>query len=153
MSTLDTVRDVGSWAQALPTAPKVIISAVVVLLCGFILIILWTAPDESAPENQPKVKAAYERMERILSRLAIAPDGSLLNDGAQVEPTRKAYYTHYLNIASYLKANPGNVAGAYEMIWDNGGESRSFIDDTQSFESVVSAFFREYAEAKDKSGK
>jgi hypothetical protein len=35
----------------------------------------------------------------------------------------------------------------YEEIWAHGGASRTYTDDTQAFEALVSGFFRTYEEA------
>jgi hypothetical protein len=44
MSTLETIRDAGAWAQSLPTIPKVIISLSVVLACALIFVLRPTLP-------------------------------------------------------------------------------------------------------------
>jgi hypothetical protein len=104
----------------------------------------------SNPADNAEVKTAYERMTRVLGELAVSPDGAILVGGAPIETRLSDYYRPYVRIERYIKDNPGNINGAYEVIWDNGGEGRVHIGDTQNFETVVRAFFVEYSRAKNK---
>ena len=88
-------------------------------------------------------------MQRVLAIL----DGSgdhITVDGVPIEPRLKDYYKTYLIIEKYVSANPGNIKGAYEKIWEHGGQSRTFINDTEAFEAVVSAFIQEWDEVAHK---
>jgi len=147
MSMLDTIRDVGSWAQGLPSIPKIVISIMVILVCAFTLLLLWTPPQKITPSDDPAVKAAYERMKRVLSGLSVSADGSILVEGAPVDQKLSAYYKPYAMIEEYIRKNPGNIDGVYEIIWDNGGyDGRTIINDTDKFETLVRNFFARYAD-------
>lgn len=84
---------------------------------------------------------AFERMKRVLSRLSLNEDGAIFVDGVLLSENLKEYYIHYASIAQYLKLHPDDMKGTYEKIWDHGGSGRTFINDTESFENVVSHFF------------
>ena len=62
-------------------------------------------------------------------------------------------YKPYLAIAKYVSANPDNIKGAYEKIWEHGGEGRVFSSDTEAFEAVVSRFIREWDDVMRKSSR
>lgn len=102
------------------------------------------------PSEMPPVTQAYERMTRVLSRLDQSFQGEVTVDGIPVEQRLSDYYREYLAIAKFVSEHPGDIVGAYEYIWEHGGQGRTFIDDTQAFETVVSAFFISYeAASKD----
>jgi hypothetical protein len=110
-----------------------------------------TPTKQSSPAESPRVKVAYGRMTRVLNELTVAPNGTILVSGTPVQRRLFKYYRPYTNIEQYVRANPNNIKGVYEVIWDNGGGSRTFIDDTQKFETVVSAFFEAYSAADEES--
>ena len=100
------------------------------------------------PAQAPLVIESYERLVSVLSALSQDDHGTFLVGSTAVPDGLKDYYTDYLAIAEFLKANSGDISGAYEFVWQHGGDSRTFINDTDRFETVVSAFFREYDTAK-----
>jgi len=65
-------------------------------------------------------------------------------DGIPVAERLSDCYREYLAVAEFVSQHPGDIAGAYEKIWEHGGQGRSFINDTQAFETVVKAFFISY---------
>jgi hypothetical protein len=146
---LESIQKLASWISNLPPVPKITMTVVVVLTCFVLLYVVWVPPPTKNPANETSVKDAYARMQRVLARL----DGSgdhITVDGVPIEPRLNHYYKTYLIIATYVSANPGNIKGAYEKIWEHGGQSRTFIDDTGAFEAVVSAFIREWDEVARK---
>ena len=68
-------------------------------------------------------------------------EGSIFVGGVPVPEKLKEYYIHYASIAQYIKLHTDDMKGVYEKIWDHGGASRVFINDTETFETVVSHFF------------
>ena len=86
-------------------------------------------------------------MRRVFNRLKHSPNGGITVDGQPVEARLTEYYQNYVAIADFLAAHPNDIKGAYEEVWDHGGEGRVYIDDTQAFEAVVRAFFMEYKTA------
>jgi len=49
---VETLRVGVEWAQNLSTIPKVLISSVLILLCGLAIIVLWQKPPETVPEKE-----------------------------------------------------------------------------------------------------
>jgi hypothetical protein len=147
MPTLDTIRDTGSWAQGLPIIPKLMISLLILLVCAFTLLLLWTPAQKAVPANSVEVRAAYGRMARVLSELSVAPEGAILLNGSRVDERLLIYYKPFANIEEYIKKNPNNIEGAYETVWDNGGfDGRVAVDDTEKFETLVRVFFAKYSD-------
>lgn len=99
----------------------------------------------AAPEKRAVVMRAYDRLTRVLGRLSRPTPHQLTVDGTPVEERLRHYYRDYVAIAEYVAEHPEDIVGTYEAIWEHGGESRTFISDTQVFENVVSAFFVRYA--------
>jgi hypothetical protein len=95
--------------------------------------LLWAPPRKTNPTESPEVKVAYERMARVLSALAVAPDGSVFVDGTPVDSRLVGYYRPYVKIEQYLKSNPDNIKGVYEVVWDNGGGGRQEPPDPHAF--------------------
>jgi hypothetical protein len=147
---LETIQKLVPWVADLPTAPKVAVTAIWLLLSFVFMYAVWVPVGKVRPEQTPAVREAYERMERVLSRLRRQPDGQVLVDGKTVDPRlADAYYLHYLAIAEYVSIHRGDLKGAYEEIWSHGGAGRVFTNDTQAFEAVVSGFFEEYSSASN----
>lgn len=130
---LDALKEIASWGGQLALLPKLALSFLIINLCFFALVLLWYSPSKKMPWENQVVISAYERMARVLDDL---PQG--------VPSPRGRYYEPYLVIADFIDKNPGDVKGAYEVIWENGGRSRTFINETNRFETVVSGFFRAY---------
>jgi hypothetical protein len=105
----------------------------------------WTPP--RPPASAPRVIEAYRRMSALLASLEHY-NSNTTPAGEPWTPKLMVYFKPYFEIASYLREHPGDIDGAYEVIWQNGGPSRTFIDDTQDYEAVVIGFFQEYKEAK-----
>jgi hypothetical protein len=111
------------------------------------------APTEapSAPaSSMPAVIRAYDRMRRVLARLSRSPGaagGDIAVDGIPLEENLISSYKEYLAVAEFVAEHPGDVAGAYESVWEHGGESRPYITEAQPFETVIGAFFRAYETA------
>ena len=57
-------------------------------------------------------------------------------------------FINYLHIARYISGHRNDIKGAYNSVWENGGESRIFSNETQSFEAVVSQFVVLWREAE-----
>jgi hypothetical protein len=151
----DKITGAIEWAQGLPNVPKGVISGVVILIAVFVVALLWTKPASKAedPAKASSVVDAYGRMVRILDRLSISPDGNILQDGSPVrfsyiDTEKSILLKDHAEIVRYIKYHPNDIKGDHEEIWNNGGESRVFTDDTNTFENVVSSFFREYSEAE-----
>ena len=135
--------------SGLPFLPKVALSVVILLLTFVFLYLVWTPPLSKAAKDSGNVIEAYNRMQRVLARLGQTKEGRPTIDGVAVEKDWLAKdLENYLAVAEFVKANPGHFKGAYEVIWDHGGESRAFTDDTDAFETIVSAFFYAYQEAE-----
>ena len=145
---LESIQKLAPWASGLPLFPKIAITIVVLLLGFTFLYLVWVPARQVAIYNQPEVKQAYERMSRVLSRLARLPDGTVTVDGNPVEDRLSEYYIHYISLSEYLKEHPGNIEGAYEAVWEHGGGSRVFTNDTEAFETVVAGFFHEWEMAR-----
>jgi hypothetical protein len=152
---VETLQKLMPWVTGLPTGPKVLVSIIAVVLTALFLVLIWTperATDTTKdPARNPRVIQAYTRMERVLSPLAIRQDGTVVVHGDPVSNRLQQYYIPYARIAMYIRGHPNDIKGAYEEVWNNGGESRIFIDDTQTYEAVVSNFFRTYQEAENES--
>jgi hypothetical protein len=86
-------------------------------------------------------------MRDVLAPLVNSDVGKAPNGEPWIPKTRY-YFAPYMAIAEYLRDHPGDIEGAYYQIARNGGQSRTFIDDTQKYEAVVSDFFRKYDTAK-----
>lgn len=145
---LESIQKLLPWVTGLPTAPKIAVTAIWLLLSFVFLYTVWVPVAKIVADQRPAVRQAYERMERVLSRLKREPDGQILVDGNPIE--RKLadyYYPNYIAIAEFLSKHPGDIKGAYEEIWAHGGAGRVYTSDTQAFEAVVSGFFQEYTDA------
>jgi hypothetical protein len=142
---LESIQKLAPWMSGLPLIPKIAMTIILLLACFVVLYIVWSPPKRPSPENDPGVKEAYERMVRVLARIQSLPNGEVLVDGRKVA---SGNYASYLPIAKYVLENPENIKGAHEVIWQNGGESRSYTNETQGFEAVVSNFFMEWEHAR-----
>jgi hypothetical protein len=149
---LEGIQKLAPWITNLPTVPKITMTVVVVLLCFVLLYVVWVPPPTKDPANETSVKEAYARMQRVLSRLGGSGD-QVTVDGDPVAPRSLDLYKPYLAIAKYVSANPDNIKGAYEKIWEHGGEGRVFSSDTEAFEAVVSRFIREWDDVMRKSSR
>jgi hypothetical protein len=134
------------WVSNLPVIPKVAVTIVVMLTCFVLLYLVWAPPAGQNPADNKNVQDAYARMQRVLSKINNI-GGQITVDGTPIELRLEDYYKPYLAIAQYVSSNPKNMKGAYEAIWEHGGQGRVYISDTQPFEAVVSAFFREWETA------
>jgi hypothetical protein len=146
---LESVQKLIPWISNLPPIPKITMTIVVVLICFVLLYVVWVPPPSKNPADETRVRDAYARMQRVISRL----DGSsdhITVDGIPIEPRLNDYYKSYLAIAKYISANPGNIKGAFDKIWEHGGPVRVIISDTEAFEAVVVGFFREWEDAARK---
>ncbi len=142
---LEAIQKLVPWVSGLPIVPKLAISAVVVLLLSVFLYLVWVPPREVVPAEQPAVREAYERMRRVLSRLGTSETDRTTVDGSPIEERLvEEYYKHFIAVSEYISTHPDDIRGAYEKIWDHGGAGRVMINDTEAFETVVSAFFEEY---------
>jgi hypothetical protein len=150
---IDTLKKLLPWLSELPIPTKVVVSLIILLLAIFLLLVIWLPAakgNESNADKNEEVINSYERMQRVLSRLTISKRGLRLVDGEPIDDKLIEYYEDYFNLQSYIKEHPKDIKGAYEKIWELGGESRTFINHTNAFEAVVSSFFRTYEEAKKK---
>lgn len=146
MSWIEEMQKIVPFAQTLPVIAKVLISLIIVLAIGLLLLLIWTPPSKKDVTNNPLIVEAYTRMKRVLERLE-SKNGTITVDGSPIANNLQKYYEPYIAIALYLRNNPGNIKGANEEVWNNGGLNRSYIDDTQAFEAVVSNFAITYYEA------
>ncbi len=146
---LEAIQKLIPWASDLPLIPKLSVSAVIILLAFVFLYIIWAPKPVILPQENPTVIQAYERMKRVLTKLGQTSDGTITVDGNPIEERLSDYYTNYLAIADFIANNPNDIIGAYEKVWENGGEGRVFINDTEVFETVVSAFFRSFENASN----
>lgn len=145
---LESIQKMLPWITGLPTAPKIAVTAIWLLLSFVLLYMVWVPVAKIAADQRPAVRQAYERMERVLSRIKRQPNGQILVDGNLIErELADHYYPHYMAIADFISKHPGDIKGAYEEIWAHGGAGRVYTSDTQAFEAVVSGFFREYTAA------
>lgn len=149
MNWIESLQKIVPWVSTLAFVPKLTISFIVVAITVLFLLLVWTPQRVVNPATDPAVIKAYERMRRVLSDLKRNNDGTVEFRGT-VEPKDIAlhYYSNYIAIVEYIEANPGNINGTYEKLWEYGGEGRVHITETQPLESVVSAFFRAYEQAK-----
>lgn len=117
-----------------------------ILLISLTIIFVWNFNQSNPTENElpQSVSKSYVRMITSLSELNVNDNGDIYVNENLVPERLKDYYTDYVAIGDYIKNNPNNLSGAYEFIWNHGGGSRAFINDTDRFETVVSAFFYEY---------
>lgn len=148
MDWLESLQKLVPWLAGLSTGPKIVVSTIAVAMTTLFLMLIWSPRIDSAPDQDPAVREAYSRMQRVLARITQGPDGRILVDGNPVQKRLEEYYRPFLSIANYVRAHPGDYKGAYEEIWNTGGESRTFINDTQAFEAVVSGYFKRYENAK-----
>jgi len=145
---LEAIQKLVPWVTGLPIAPKVAVTAIWLLLSFVFLYMVWVPVAKVPVDQRPAVRQAYERMERVLSRLKRQPDGQTLVDGNPIErQLADHYYPHYVAIADFVSKHPGDIKGAYEEIWAHGGAGRVYTSDTQAFEAVVSGFFKDYTAA------
>jgi hypothetical protein len=141
---LESIQKLVPWVSGLPTVPKLAITAVVLLLTFVFLYLVWAPPRVVTPGEMPAVREAYERMRRVLSRLGTSETGRITVDGSPIEEGLEKYYSPFVAISEYVSGHPQDIRGAYEKIWEHGGAGRVMINDTEAFETVVSAFFAEY---------
>jgi hypothetical protein len=148
----DALKKLIPWLSGLPVSFKLIVSLIILLIVVFLLLIIWLPQmkDDKTPDKNQEVRDSYNRMERTLSRLTISKKGRKLVDGEPLDDKLIQYYENYFELSSYLKEHPNDIKGAYEKVWELGGGSRVFISETNNFESVVSAFFHTYEDAKKK---
>lgn len=142
----ESVQKIIPWMSDLPTLPKLAVTAIVVLLACIVLYLVWVPLPVRNPTTDPNVKEAYARMQRVLSRIGGTSE-DITVDGTAVFPIHNHYYKSYWAIAQFIASHPGEIKGAYDTVWENGGRSRTFTTETQSFEAVVSAFMKEWDEA------
>jgi hypothetical protein len=147
MSSLETIQKLAPWASSLPFAPKLAISAVVILIAFVFLYLLWAPKPNILPQESPVVVKAYDRMKRVLSRIGYTENGMPTVDGKPIEERLIEYYSPYLAISEYINQNPGDIKGTYEKIWEHGGQGRVMINDTEAFETVARAFFLSFEQA------
>ena len=145
---LETIQKLLPWASGLPIVPKVVLTAVWVLLSFLLLYLVWVPAPQQQVENMPGVQQSYDRMVRQLIRIKRLPSGQVLVDGQPVETRLVDYYSKYAAIADYVAHHPRDIKGAYEEVWAQGGGSRVIINETETFEAVVSGFFDEYSFTK-----
>jgi hypothetical protein len=148
MDFIKSLQESIPWVQGLPLVPKIIISLIVVAIASLFLLLVWFPAPSRAAAKDPSVLQAYSRMTRVLARLTTNANGEILVDGKLISPTLTEDYAPHAAIAKYIRDHPGDVEGAAEEIWNHGGQSRVFINDTQAFEAVVSAFIKDYETAK-----
>ena len=117
-----------------------------ILLISLISFLVWNFSHSKSSENElpQNVTKSYVRMLTSLSEIQLDERGDIYVNKELIPEKLKGYYTDYAAIAKYVKNNPNNITGAYEFIWNHGGQGRTFINDTDRFETVVSAFFHEY---------
>ena len=147
MDWLDSLRKTLPWLQSLPVFAKVIVSLIAVLFVALLLSLMWIPPAVPDPSKNPVVLESYSRMVRVLRRIDVSKN-RISVDGVLVPKNLEEYYKHYLAISNYLKQHPGDITGAANTVWEHGGMSRTFIDDTQEFETVVSNFLQAFENAK-----
>ena len=145
----ESIQKLLPWLTGLPVVPKVVVTAIWLLLSFLFLYLVWVPTPQHQVESTAGVQQAYERMVRTLLRIKLLPSGQVLVDGQAIEPRIAEYYSKYAAIGDYVAHHPGDVKGAYEEIWAQGGESRTFINDTEAFEAVVAAFFQQYRRMSD----
>ena len=144
----EKLKELLPWLADLQTIPKIIVSIIGVLILFFFLTIIWSPSKKQKPNEAETVVKAYNRMLKVLNKLTQDAKGQIYVDNLPIDMKLADYYSNYLAIADYIKDNPNNIEGAYEKIWEYGGQGRTFINDTQIFETVVSAFFIEYERNK-----
>jgi hypothetical protein len=108
--------------------------------------LVWVPPKKIEIYERPEVKAAYDRMARVLKRITVGVAGEVLVDGQPIEHADE-YYSRYARIGAYVASHPGDLPGTYEVVWENGGLNRVYTSNTQEFEAVVSEFAITYYEA------
>ncbi len=143
---LEAIQKLAPWVSSLPVAPKVALTIAWFLLTFVFFYLVWVPSKKAEIYERPEVKAAYDRMARVLKRITVDGAGKVLVDGQRVEHADE-YYSRYARIGSYVASHPGDIPGAYEVVWENGGLNRSFTNNTQEFEAVVSGFAIAYYEA------
>jgi len=141
----ESVQKLAPWVSALPVMPKIAITMAWFLVSFVFFYVVWVPVKKVEVYDRPVVKAAYERMVRVLKRITADSAGDVLVDGRVVQ--FRDEYSKFAKIAEFVSSNPGDIQGAYEKVWENGGLNRSFTSDTEAFEAVVSGFAIVYYEA------
>jgi len=149
MRIIESIQNLVPWLAGLPILPKSVISIIIVLVVLFFLMLIWTPRLELTPSKTASVIEAYSRMRRVLSKLEQDSSGTITFDGKQIPERIEDYFIHYIAIGKYLRNNPNDIDGAYEIVWEHGGQGRISTNSTQALESVVSAFFTEYMLVKE----
>lgn len=146
---LDSIKDLAPWAIDLPFIPKAALTVIILLMSFIFSYVIWVPKKVQNPDplKSSEVLLSHDRLTRVLSRLTMNESGIILLDDRPIDSTLYKYFSPYANISTFVARNPEDIAGAYEVIWENGGESRTFIKDTQAFEAVVNGFFREWEKA------
>jgi len=152
MDWIETLQKLVPWVSGLPIVPKIAISGIVFIIAALLLLMIWTPRPTIAPAEDPSVVEAFERMKRVLLPLKQLDDGKIMVGDEQVSKKLEQYYLDYVAIANYIRDHPEDIEGTYEVIWEHGGANRAFINDTNAFETVVSAFFETYERAKSGKG-
>ncbi len=142
---LESIQKLVPWMSDLPTLPKIGMTIVIVLVGCIVLYLVWVPLPSKSPADETSVKDAYARMQRVLSRIGGSSD-HITVDGREVETVMVPYYRPYWAISQYISAHPGDIKGAYDNVWENGGQNRTFINSTETFEAVVSGFMIEWQE-------
>ncbi|WP_396604583.1 hypothetical protein ACFLEY_07280 [Bradyrhizobium sp. YCK136] len=139
----ENIQKLVPWMSDLPLIPKIGTTLIVVLVTCILLYLVWVPLPTPTPADSAAVKDAYSRMVRVLSRVGGTGD-AITVDGKPVGPAMAQYYHDYFRIGQYTTAHPGDIKGAYDIVW--GGINRTFTNDTQTFEAVVSQFMIEWLE-------
>jgi hypothetical protein len=147
MDWLESLRKMVPWLQSLPILAKLLVSLIGALFLALLLSLMWMPPPILDPSKNPIVLESYSRMVRLLSKIAVSGHHVSV-DGVPVPKKLEGYYKPYAAISIYLKQHPGDIGGAANTVWEHGGVNRTFIDDTQEFETVVSDFVQEFERAK-----
>jgi hypothetical protein len=138
----DEVQKLVPWAQQLPLIAKVTLTAIIVFAAFLIISLVWATPKKVDAFANSDVQVAYNRMLKVLSRLQ-KNDKGVFVDGREIPKAQEEYWSPYLSIQAVVHDKPGDLGAAYESVMENGGDSRIFTSDTQSFETVVSGFARQ----------
>jgi hypothetical protein len=96
----ETIQKSADWRSKLSLIPKIATTVILLLICFVILYIVWTLG--RSPTDDPAVKVAYNRMQRVLARIQMRSSGKIYVDGKPVPDRLQDYYKNYVAISQQI---------------------------------------------------